>query len=460
MRATLPTGFQIILALLCTFVSAGAWGQVDEPEGEGVTFAEVEALVREYLATESRIQRRNTEKTILELEEKGLTAELLVEVFQRGDLGSPDASTFTARGKQGPPDVEWSERRVVVKDLGDAAPDFYQLTLPRDYAPDGDKHYPVVLDLGNGLAGALAGGFGADAVILATIHPDAIPPSNYVYSRQGQSLVLSVLRDLPLRARVDPGRVFLTGGGKRNGDAVFYFAAHYPHLFAGVIPYAGKHDAFKNFRRNAKHLSWLFVSRKPGPATLQNYEFNFDNFERMRKMGADAKFRLLDQDTDQAAFVKTLHEFVRETRREAWPTRVELDLNDDDHSDLYWVSINKVLAAGKPKVLKIVDMFGRVADTRTIHSRWSELKARVAEDRRSIDVETDNVRHLTIELSPALVDWESEIDIRIDGQSRWKERPKPSLRLLLQRFYTSRDVKSLPWARVQILNAHKPPEDE
>lgn len=415
------------------------------------TREQVTELLSLYLQADARKDRIRIEEQFLELEKQGLTAELLYEAISSRDAEKPDRSAFTDRGKVGAPEVEWPGRRVTIKDLGWEAPDFYTLGLPRDYVDTGAKHYPVVLDMGEGVGNAFAGGADNDGVITAFLHPDAIPAEGLVASRQGQSLVLSVLADLPRRVRVDPDRVFLTGGG-RTGNAVYYMAAHHPHLFAGVIPYSGIHSDFRAFERNAVHLGWLIVSRNPGPNTLGIYEFSFDIFERMQKYGAEASFRLLDEDTAQQSFIQDARKFVRVTSRDPWPRELEMRLDDPDHSDCYWLRLDKVKDPGRPRVLKIMGQFGEVADTRTVNSNMAEMQARVGEEGRRIEITTRNVKHLSVSLSPDLVDWGQEVEIVVDGETRWREVPSASLRTMLLSYRATRDPHALPWCRVQLLD--------
>jgi hypothetical protein len=430
----------------------GLRGEEGQRQPTPVDRAAVQQLLADYLAAGDHKARRQIEDELLELEQQtDLDGELVVELLASPSIRKPDRSTFRLRGKQGPPEVEWPERRVQIRELGDAAPDFYTVSLPPGYDEDEPTLYPVVLDLGYGIGSLLASGANPEhPVLVALVHPDALPSQGTAGSRQGQSLILSILEDLPRRVHVDPDRVFLTGGG-RLGNAVYYMAAHHPHRFAGVIPSSGHQPSFKTFERNAEHLGWLIASRRPGRYTTQIYEFNFDTFERLKELGTQVSFRLLDEQTEPRAFLKTAVKFLEETYRDPWPDELSCRMNDDDHGEHYWIRIDKVKRPGRPKVIKILGDHGGTTDTRTVNTRLAAVDARV-HDRRRIEITTENVKHLTVLLSPQLVDWDQKVTITVNGEERRQEVPKTSLRLILKRFRTGWDTTALPWDRVQLLN--------
>jgi predicted peptidase len=91
--------------------------------------------------------------------------------------------------------------------------------------------------LNEGLIKELADGLKIPFVVIA---PQAMFTDHYRQGwRRSEQDVLTALKDARGRYRIDPDRIYLTGNSM-GGVGAFYFAAHYPGLFAAVAPIAGE----------------------------------------------------------------------------------------------------------------------------------------------------------------------------------------------------------------------------
>ena len=121
----------------------------------------------------------------------------------------------------------------------------YGINVPPGYDPaDPMRPFPVVVHL-HGLSGfrrfqctqapAFAGAI--------TVSPQGRGASDYMYL--GEDDVLAVIEEVCSLYHVDCDRIVLTGDSM-GGTGSWNLAVHYPHLFAGIAPFAG----------NADHRAW------------------------------------------------------------------------------------------------------------------------------------------------------------------------------------------------------------
>ena len=106
----------------------------------------------------------------------------------------------------------------------------------------------------------------------------AFARSNTDFQGIGEVDVIDVLAEMKRQFKVDPNRVYLTGLSM-GGLGAWTIAAHYPHLFAGIIPISGRAD-FYLWQFLAK--TWGYGSRagEPDYEALARFEKRFPAFQR------------------------------------------------------------------------------------------------------------------------------------------------------------------------------------
>lgn len=149
----------------------------------------------------------------------------------------------------------------------------YELFVPRGYRARGSRSWPLVITLhgfkGNAgdyfrntfglprdydadesLEGHGRHGVAPTAGPMIVIAPRARGKS--MYRHAGEVAVLEALEDARRRFRVDPRRIYITGGSM-GGTGAAYLPFRHPDLFAAAAPLAGYHD--QRVRQDTEHTT-------------------------------------------------------------------------------------------------------------------------------------------------------------------------------------------------------------
>ncbi|WEK54385.1 MAG: prolyl oligopeptidase family serine peptidase [Candidatus Cohnella colombiensis] len=144
---------------------------------------------------------------------------------------TPQQSEITADAT---PTVEKS----VTMDEGNLGNLQYLITLPKDYDPNADHTWPVLVFLHAADAGTMGW---AEYFKLYQLVEDqgysfiTISPVATKSWLSNEDDVISIVRNALNKYKADPTRVYLTGGSM-GGDATWTFAAKHPDLFAAAAP--------------------------------------------------------------------------------------------------------------------------------------------------------------------------------------------------------------------------------
>ncbi|HJL26083.1 MAG TPA: PHB depolymerase family esterase, partial [Polyangiaceae bacterium LLY-WYZ-15_(1-7)] len=239
------------------------------------------------------------------------------------------------------------------------------------------------------------------------------------YRHVGEVDVLEALADVRARYRVDPRRIYITGGSM-GGTAAAYLPFRHPDLFAASAALAGYHDqrvrqdthhpglseverflvahrSDVDWSENALHLPMLLVrGTRDRPLAWTRVQA-----ARLRELGYDVEHR--EPELGHNVWTETYAEgaifdwFARHRRPER-PRRVVLRTARERTNEAYWVRV----------------------DGRAEADAFAEVRAAIEGGR--VVVETEAVAGLTLSPTPPLVP-EGPLRVSIDGQAL--EGPAP-----------------------------------
>jgi predicted esterase len=317
----------------------------------------------------------------------------------------------------------------------------YELFVPWGYRPDGADLWPLVVTL-HGFAGNAGDYFrntfglardseGGETLAGHGRHGEpptkgpmfVIAPTGRgqaMYRHAGEVDVLEAIADVRARFRIDPGRIFITGGSM-GGTGAISLPYRNPDLFAASAALAGYHD--QRVRQDTRHerLSPLerFLRAERGdvdwaenglhlPTLLvrgtRDYplEWTRSLARRVAALGYPCEHREPEAGHNVWGITYAggaiFRHFARFRRPES-VREVRLRTARERTRTSYWVTVEE----------------------RAAPDRFADVHARVGDD-GAIDVRTDGVRALT--LAPASdVVAEGPLRVTIDGQSLVGERP-------------------------------------
>lgn len=317
----------------------------------------------------------------------------------------------------------------------------YELFVPRGYRPEGDRSWPLVITLhgykGNagdyfrntfGLPRDYAGG---ETLLGHGRHGKAprqgpmfvIAPTGRgqaMYRHAGEIDVLEALADVRRRFRIDPRRIYITGGSM-GGTGAAYLPYRNPDIFAASAALAGYHD--QRVRRDTDHDALSAVER-----FLQAERSDVDWAENGLHMHT-----LLVRGTRDRPLEWT-RVLVRRLEELDYPhEHREPELGHNVWTETY----------AEGAIFRYFQRFRRTEHPRTIHFRtarerthsmyWVKVDARAAADQFAdvearitddggIEVTTEGVQALTLSPPESLVE-DATLEVTIDEQQLSGERP-------------------------------------
>lgn len=176
------------------------------------------------------------------------------------------------------------------KKLGDTKPTRYLVDLPKDYAKDKAKKWPVVLFLhGSGERGEDLNALRRHGPPKLVAQGQNFPfilvspqtPQGYLLATQ----LIEVLDEVGAKYRVDADRVYVTGLSM-GGNGTWFLALEFPERFAAIAPIASGGDPGGAAR--LKNLpTWYFVGAKDDTFDPQRAD---DMVAAMKEAGVPFKF--------------------------------------------------------------------------------------------------------------------------------------------------------------------------
>jgi len=334
----------------------------------------------------------------------------------------------------------WSRGEVRTYALGDDARAFYHLVAR---AGEGDT-VGVYLDLGLGL-GQLAEPPPGWAYVqpnwpmVAEMESAGIPMS-MTAGRDFQSLVLSILGDLDRHVPVDRRRVYV-GGYSRGGNSAWYFGVHWPDRFTGIIPVSGYYSIGDDFLAHLDSVRVLAgVGTDAGHKDSNAKTRSMALLLKRRDHGAVEIFEA-DGRAANAALAKRAWEWMGEGRgegEESLPSRVRYVTDDPAHTTAYWVTIEEVKSTGGRRPLRILEPGGNSKEVVYLHRRGASVDAKWEERNRFV-LKTSNVKRLVLHLSPEQVDFDRDVEVKLEGKTI-RLRAEPTVNRLVANFRRSRRI--------------------
>lgn len=163
---------------------------------------------------------------------------------------------------------------------------------------------------------------------------------------EGQAHVDAVVRELKRRLPIDDHRIFLTGFSD-GGSGAYYRAMTQPHPFAGILPLNG-HPAVASgasgqdlFPRNLATTPMVVAMTRDD--SLYPTRDVLPHLQPALESGGRILVLAYDQGGHTAAYFGeqrgTFERFLRETRRNPWPSSVLWNLAPGAPLDLGWIRI-------------------------------------------------------------------------------------------------------------------------
>lgn len=210
---------------------------------------------------------------------------------------------------------------------------------------------------------------------------------NTDFQGAGEDDVLKVIRLVKDKFSVDERRIFLAGISM-GGSGVWTIGAHYPHLFAGVIPVSGRND----------YLFWHRYEQTPTYADLFcrgdfGYELaeNFRNLpvfcihggedslveteqsrrmvKKLKELGFDVTYKEIpggDHWIWEEAFVQEgLEDWLGQKVLDPAPTRVTYRTYSIKYHRAYWLDLTRIAQWGRPAYVDGVVMADRTSIVKT-----------------------------------------------------------------------------------------------
>lgn len=377
-----------------------------------LSMLQVRALVREYMTTPDTLGRARILEEI-RAQEAGTplyVARLIRQMLPLLDLPDvdPDKPGYFKLAVDGP----------------DGAPIPYWVQVPPEYDPL--RRYPVIVTL-NGAgttpeqqvdwwAGAWqeggwrAGQASRHGYIVVAPQWASEYQKSYQFSAREHGAVLYTLRDAFRRFSIDTDRVFLTGHSM-GGDAAWDIGLAHPDLWAGVVPIVARADAYDTFYwENAELLPFYVVSGElDGDKMVQNAR----DLDRYLTRGYPVTVveyigRGHEHFSDE---IQNIFDWMDRYKRNFYPKEFTTQSMRPWDNFFWWVE----LAEMPPKGMVLP------TDWPPSGGRTVETTARVTQG-NSIFV-TSGAGHVTVWLSPEMLDFDEQTTITINGQRATMKAP-------------------------------------
>ncbi|MHB0955734.1 MAG: carboxylesterase family protein [Pirellulaceae bacterium] len=381
-------------------------GAGTENLAESLSLVEVRDAVRDYLTSEHQVERDEILQRLNELEG-----------------GSPAHLAKLIATMKPPREIQIPEEGVAglversIPGVGDEPEFRYLVQIPPEYDPS--RRYPCIVTLhGSGTnphdqIDWWAGPWDGEKNLRTgqatrrgyiVVAPLWAPPNQtkYEYSLREHAAVLGALRDACRHLSIDTDRVFLSGHSM-GGDAAWDIGLAHPDLWAGILPVVATADKYvSRYWKNAKGLPMYFVAGQLDGNKIAANARDLDRY--MKYAGFDAIY---------VEYQGRGHEHFHDEilRMFQW---MELNVRNFARKEFQVVS------------MRPWDQFFWWVELEDIPERfvvlpinWPQPKTKDAETEAQI-TQGNTIRiktpseHVTIWLSPELVDFEKKISVGRD----------------------------------------------
>ena len=251
--------------------------------------------------------------------------------------------------------------------------------------------------------------------------------SNTDFQGVGEVDVIRVFQLAARQYRIDDDRVFLFGYSM-GAMGAFTVGAHYPDVWAGIISLSGRADYYlwqKYDKAQVEPHKRLLIDREFGAEMIGNYRTvpvllyhgDMDHLarpeqsrrlhRRLKGLGADSTLHMLK---DESHWVMTrvlsddaVFRWMAKRRRNRWPGEIDFTTYAIKYRRAYWATVIDLVRWGEP----------------------IRVQARLNADKTVLEVKTQNVASLRLDLSKELVGEKPRLVVRINGTPHKVDAARP-----------------------------------
>jgi len=342
--------------------------------------------------------------------------------------------------------TEVVETTIVHKLTGEEneVPTEYAVRLPPEYHPL--RSYPAIVALhaGQGPQSAIEV-WAAEAarrgyIVLAPEYGLPGQPAEYHYSPSEHAAVELALRDARRRYAIDSDRVFIAGQ-LTGGNMAWDFALAHPDLFAGVIVGSGFPAKYvPRYLPHHERLPLYFVIGDLAPAAN---EIIFGTYVKPLILKAwDVTYveyhrRGLEEFPEE---ISPFFDWMDRHHRDPVPKSFDAVTARTCDIRFYGVVVHE-FSPGRTTAPEAVEMLGQNLSTARLKFKTSALS-------NLINLKADGIKSLNVWVSPRIIDFKRNLEVRINDRPRFKGAARLSLEPLLEDVRIRGDRQQVYWLKV------------
>lgn len=267
-------------------------------------------------------------------------------------------------------------------------------------------------------------------------------PQGVWWTREAADLVLTTMRDVQARYRVDPDRIFLTGMSN-GGIGVYVIGGHYAPVFAGLAPMAGGlDDVLFPLLTNLRHTPVYVIHGAKDQ--VMPVQLSRSITKELTRLGYPFVYR----EHDRTHPVAGGHYFPREElpdlvawfgsrRRDPLPKNLTVVRDATHLIPFAWVRIDAT-----DRIAAFSDGLTDNREEAITNRRFAKLDAEFTAPNR-IEVKTEQVRRYSLFLNESLVDFSKPVTVVTNGKINHEGPVVPRLETLLREARQRQDRRVL-----------------
>ena len=437
-------------ALAMSSYLAGAEGAVNSLE-EAKALWDLRDLIQTYLTTPRESTRLETLSMIESVNLKTGDAELdpvkkmeaLTRIVQHmPPPGVPDPSPKKEAGKPAQPAETVFTHQLLEE--GNDVPTDYMVALPPEYHPL--RSYPAILALhdGTGPSQAIAW-WKAEAARRGyiVIAPDYLLPGQkeeYHYSSSEHAAAILALRDAKRRYSIDSDRVFV-GGQFLGANMAWDFGLSHPDLVAGSVVISGMPFKYVNRYLNHTELVPLYVTLADLAPAANEVVFGVILKPLIAK-ALDVTYNEYLKRGPEAfpEEAPAVFDWMDRRRRDPFPKNYDV-VAARSSDNRFFGAVVQEYDEKRMTHPDAVDGFGKGLNPATIKFKSSSLS-------NLVEYTTSGVQRVDVWLSPAVVNFNKRLEVRINRKARFKGLAKPDIGSFLEDLRIRGDRQQLYWLKI------------
>ncbi len=269
------------------------------------------------------------------------------------------------------------------------------------------------------------------------------------WTRSSEELVFATIRNVRVRYRIDPDRIYLTGMSN-GGIGAWIIGMHHAPRFAAVAPMAsGIDDVLFPFLENFRNTSLYVIHGARDQIMPVWLSRNVTN--ELAKLGIAFTYREHEWSHPHAGGhffprqeLPALVKWFDHQRRDPYPRKLTVVRDASHLTNFGWVRIDAT---------DRIAMFSEQLIDRHGDLIKNKVYARLAIEVRGenhLEVRTERVRRYTLFLNEALVDFSEPLTVVTDGRTSFQGPVTPQVETLLREARRRQDVDRLFPAQLTI----------